>query len=72
MSAETVVPAADFTAPYGRGVVLEDVVHESGMRMMRVRIREGRRFTIMDLDADTAARWGRAMCDWAASQERSG
>jgi hypothetical protein len=67
MSTETVVALADFTAPFGRDVVLQDVTHESGMRMLRVRIREGRRFTIMDLDADTAAQWGQLMLDWAAN-----
>ncbi len=72
MSAETVVPVAEFTAPYGRRVALQEVTHESGMRLLRVRIREGRRFTIMDLDADTAERWGRTMSDWAADQTRSG
>ncbi len=66
MSEETVAPLAEIAAPYGREVVLQDVTHESGMRMLRLRIREGHRFTIMDLDADTAIRWGRAMQDWAA------
>ena len=33
--------------------------------MLRVRIREGKRFTTMDLDWDTAARWGQVMLDWA-------
>ena len=54
MSEETVAPLAEIAAPYGREVVLQDVTHESGMRMLRLRIREGHRFTIMDLDADTA------------------
>jgi Family of unknown function (DUF6967) len=66
MSGETVVPLTQFAAPYGRDVVLQAVEHESGLRMLRVRIREGRRFTVMDLDPDTAARWGEAMRDWAA------
>ena len=51
-------------APYGREVRLEDVPFESGMRLLRVTIREGRRFTVLDLDADSAARWGRAMIWW--------
>lgn len=66
MSTENVAPVAEFSAPFGRNVVLQDVTHESGMRMLRVRIREGRRFTIMDLDADTAADLGQVMSDWAA------
>lgn len=52
-------------APYRREVVLQDVVHESGMRMLRIRIREGRRFTIVDIDAPTAETWADIMTRWA-------
>lgn len=62
---ETVTRLEKFAAPYGREVILEDVLHASGMRMLRIRIREGSRFTIMDLDPDTAAHWGSALDDWA-------
>ena len=37
--------------------------------MLRLRIREKKRFTIFDIDAQTAARWGKAMQDWAGQQE---
>jgi hypothetical protein len=62
---ETVTPLDDFKAPYGRQVALEDIVHESGMRLLRIRIREGTRFTIMELDPGTASHWGAAMQTWA-------
>lgn len=39
-----------------------------GISMLRVRIREGRRFTVFDLDAATALAWGEAMCRWARAQ----
>ena len=52
-------------APYGREIRLDDVDFESGMRLLRVTIREGGRYTILDLDAATAAQWSRAMRDWA-------
>lgn len=59
-----------FTAPWGREVQLQHIAHESGMNLLRVRIKEGRaRFTILDLDAATAERWGRAMTDWAAANK---
>jgi hypothetical protein len=58
-------------APYTREVLLQEVAHDSGMVLLRVRIREGRRFTILDLDAETARLWGGAMVDWAAGQERA-
>ena len=52
-------------APYGREIRLDDVEFESGMRLLRVTIREGGRYTILDLDAATATQWSRAMSDWA-------
>jgi len=39
-----------------------------GIPLLRVRIREGRRFTIFDIDAATAQSWGAAMQGWAAQQ----
>ena len=63
---ETVTRLERFQAPYGREVELQEVLYESGMKLLRLRIREGKRFTIMDLDPDTAAHWARVMGDWAA------
>lgn len=39
-----------------------------GLSLLRVRIREGRRFTVFDIDAATAAAWGEAMQLWAGRQ----
>ncbi len=55
MTGETVTELETFQAPYGREVRLQDVEYESGMRLLRVTIREGRRFTTLELDAATAA-----------------
>ena len=41
---------------------------EGGMSLLRVRIREGKRFTIFDIDPATALQWADAMKDWAATQ----
>ena len=69
MSKEKIAPLDEFEAPYGRKIKLEAVEHDSGMHMLRLRIREGNRFTILDLDDNTARRWGEAMCSWAATQD---
>ena len=69
MSEEIVVALDEFEAPYGRKIKLEAVEHESGMRMLRLRIREGTRFTVLDLDENTARHWGAAMCSWAGTQD---
>lgn len=65
MSNETVTRLHNFSAPYGREVTLENVSYDNGMRVLRIRIREGRRFTVMDIDENTAGHWGRAMNVWA-------
>jgi hypothetical protein len=61
-----------FEAPYGRQLVLQHVTHESGLALLRIRIREGNRFTILDVDAATAAHWGEAMRTWARANATSG
>jgi hypothetical protein len=35
------------------------------MRVLRIRIREGSRFTVMDVNPETATRWAGVMNDWA-------
>ena len=54
-------------APYRRQILLQHVVHESGLKLMRLRIREGSRFTILDIDAPTARTWGEQMLAWSAA-----
>lgn len=53
----------------GQQIELQQIDHaEDGMSMMRVRIREGKRFTIFDIDAVTAAQLGNAIHQWAKKQ----
>lgn len=65
MSEDIVSTLDQFAAPYGRDVRLEAVAHESGLHMLRIHIREGSRFTVMDIDRDTAVRWAAVMRTWA-------
>lgn len=67
----TVTKLDQFTAPYGKEISLENVTYENGMRVLRVHIREGNRFTVMDIDAMTASRWSAAMGDWAGELKDS-
>jgi hypothetical protein len=53
-------------------IELQQIDHvEGGMSLMRIRIREGKRFTIFDIDPATAQQWAAAMQHWADSQGRS-
>ena len=68
---ETTVTRLDsFSAPYGKEVTLENVAYENGMRVLRIHIREGNRFTVMDIDESTASNWGAIMTDWVAQTQK--
>lgn len=55
----------------GQQIELQQIDHaEGGMSLLRIRIREGRRFTIFDIDPGTAEHWAQAMQRWADSQKR--
>ena len=57
-----------FQAPYGKEVVVEEVHYDNGFRLLRMRIREARRFTIIDLDHQTAKHWGELLSRWGDAQ----
>lgn len=59
-----------FRVPIGnQEIELQEFVFEAGgMPLLRTRIRERSRFTIFDIDPATAARWGKVLSDWAATQ----
>ena len=63
-------PRAKLRVPLGgQEIELQQVEFEAGgMRLMRVRIREGHRFTVFDVDPRTAAAWGDALQRWAQEQ----
>ena len=63
---------AEIEAPYGRNLRLDNVAFESGLEMLRVTIREGSRYTILEIDPATAEAWGEAMRSWAAIKLRPG
>ncbi len=56
-----------FVLPIGKQAIeLQQIEYEGGgMALLRVRIREGSRFTVFDVDPGSAERWGRAMIAWA-------
>ena len=67
MQGETRERLETLTAPYGREVRLDHVQFESGMQLLRVTIREGKRITVLDVDGPTALAWAKTMTQWAES-----
>lgn len=66
---ETVRDLTTIAAPWGREISLRAAVHGSGMRTLKLRIREGRRFTDLDLDDETARALTAALTDWTAGND---
>lgn len=65
-------PLTRLHAPLGgQDIELQQLDFDAGgMSLLRTRIREGKRFTIFDIDPITAERWGQALLDWAQRQPR--
>lgn len=65
-----VVELDKFKIPLGgQEVELQQIDHvNDGMSLMRIRIREAKRFTIFDVDPVTAKAWGETMIKWAEAQ----
>lgn len=66
----TITPIEKMTSPLGRQVIeLQQLDHDGGgMSLLRTRIREGSRFTVFEIDPQTALQWGEALVRWARSQ----
>lgn len=71
MNEDTITKLGDLLAPYGRQIVVEDVAYDNGMHVLRLRIREEKRFTVMDINPEIARAWGKLMTGWADRMEES-
>ena len=69
MTAE-IKPIEKLINPLGGQVIeLQQLDYPSGgISLLRTRIREKSRFTIFEVDAQTAAAWGEALLRWARTQ----
>ncbi|HCQ67546.1 MAG TPA: hypothetical protein DIU07_21470 [Rhodobacteraceae bacterium] len=55
---------ANYELPYSRKAELREVTFDGDMKMLRLILREGKRITQVDLDADSAMALSDAMGDW--------
>jgi hypothetical protein len=64
---DTILTLDKFRVPVGnQEIELQQITYEAGgMPQLRVRIRERSRFTVFDIDSQTAEHWGQQMIDWA-------
>ena len=61
----TVTDLDEIEAPWSKRVTLQGITYDGGMTGLRMRIKEGSRFTDLELDRATAARIGRVLLDWS-------
>ena len=66
---QSVTDIEKFEAPWNKHVTLQNVVYEGGMALVRIRIKEGNRFTDLELAPETAAAIGRALIAWASEND---
>ncbi|MBP6483514.1 MAG: hypothetical protein KAX88_03845 [Rhodoferax sp.] len=66
-----VTPLEKLTIPLGGQVIeLQQLDYEAGgMSLLRTRIREKSRFTVFEIDPESARLWGEALLRWAQTQE---
>lgn len=67
---DKITSLSKFRVPVGnQEIELQQIEFAAGgMPVMRLRIREHRRFTIFDIDAVTAGQWAAVMADWSKQQ----
>ena len=56
------------TAPFAKQVEIMEVLLEHDITFLRIRIKEGSRFTILDLDPVSALEWGESLVGWAKTR----
>lgn len=67
---EEIVSIIKTQAPYGKEIEFQQVSYDNGFNMLRLRIREGKRFTMVDLDPNTARDWVNIIAEWAEKQPK--
>ena len=68
---EQVNDLGKFELPYGKEARIEEIVFEGGMKLLRLRLREGKRHTVIELDATSARQWAGILGPWAETNSDS-
>lgn len=68
MTSESLRDIAGYELPYKRKAALREFTYDSGMKMLRLVLREGTRITQVELDAETARAIAGEMLAWADAQ----
>ena len=61
---EKVSDIKSLDAPFGKQFTFQTVEYENGFQFLRLRIKEGKRFTMVDLDVNTASECANTINEW--------
>ena len=66
---DSIISLDKFQVPVGnQEIELQQITYEAGgIPQLRVRIRERSRFTVFDIDPQTARHWAESMLNWSVS-----
>ncbi|MDH5259506.1 MAG: hypothetical protein OEX07_15940 [Gammaproteobacteria bacterium] len=62
---QSITDIEEINAPWNKLVTVQEAVYEGGFKMVRLRIKEGKRFTDLELDSETAAKLAELLGKWA-------
>ena len=65
---QSITDLQTINAPWNKTVTLQEVAYEGGVNMLRLRIKEGKRFTDLELDVGTLKQLNGSISDWLAKQ----
>ena len=60
----TITDLKIISAPWNKTITLQNICYEEGMNMLRFRIKEGRRFTDLELDSQSLGQLNAVLSDW--------
>jgi len=66
---ENIKEIGEIEAPYGKQITFKEITYDNGFKLMRLRIKEGKRFTDMDLDVNTVKLWQQKFDAWLSEQD---
>ncbi|MFC1673556.1 DUF6967 family protein [Pseudomonadota bacterium] len=68
---ESITELEVVNAPWGKELTVSEATYEGGFKMLHIRIKEGKRFTDLELDAETAEHMAEMIGGWAKNNASS-
>ena len=66
----TITDLKIISAPWNKTITLQNISYEGGMNMLRFRIKEGKRFTDLELDSQSLGQLNAEISDWLTLNKR--